>query len=135
GLSDPPSRNQGPFSHDSGKSGRSSELARLPRNSVVSLPCVGFTILRPTVMQFSTAMGCFRPQDRVEWFSMDCLQARCNSTDKTDFRHMRLETPPIAVFQDRAVPPGTRLAGWAALVQALAVSAPVRRLSCVSEQH
>jgi hypothetical protein len=48
---------------------------------------------------------------------------------------MHLETPPTTVFQDRTVPAGTRLVGWAALVQALAVPAPVRRLSCLSEQH
>jgi hypothetical protein len=58
-----------------------------------------------------------------------------NSTTITDFRHMRLETPPIATFQERTIPAGTKLAGWAALVQALAVPAPVRRLSCVSELH
>ena len=28
-----------------------------------------------------------------------------------------------------------RLAGWAALIQALSIKAPVRRPSCVSEQH
>ena len=48
---------------------------------------------------------------------------------------MRLEAAPIAVFQEKTVPDGTRLAGWAALVQALALQAPVRRPSCVSEQH
>lgn len=48
---------------------------------------------------------------------------------------MRRETLPIAVFQDTTVPARTRLVGWAALAQALAVPAPVRRLSCISEQH
>jgi hypothetical protein len=48
---------------------------------------------------------------------------------------MRLAPAPIAVFQDKTVPDGTRLAGWAALVQALALRGPVRRPSCVSEQH
>ena len=48
---------------------------------------------------------------------------------------MRLETAPIAVFQEKTVPAGSRLAGWAALVHALAIAAPVRRPGCVSEQH
>jgi hypothetical protein len=52
-----------------------------------------------------------------------------------DFRHMRLETRPTTIFQDRSIPAGAKLTGWAALIQALGVSAPARRLSCVSEQH
>lgn len=48
---------------------------------------------------------------------------------------MRLASGPIDVFQEKTVPDGTRLAGWAALIQALALGAPVRRPSCVSEQH
>jgi hypothetical protein len=48
---------------------------------------------------------------------------------------MRLEPIPIAIFQEKTVPDGTRLAGWAALVQAFALQGPVRRPSCVSEQH
>ena len=48
---------------------------------------------------------------------------------------MRLAPPPITVFQEKTIPDGTRLAGWAALVQALALRAPVRRPSSVSEQH
>jgi hypothetical protein len=48
---------------------------------------------------------------------------------------MRLRPAPVAVFQEKTVPAGTRLAGWAALVQALALRAPVRRLSCVSERY
>jgi hypothetical protein len=48
---------------------------------------------------------------------------------------MRLESAPITVFQENTVPGGTMLAGWAALVHALAIPAPVRRLSCVSEKH
>ncbi|MEP6715834.1 MAG: Fic family protein [Terriglobia bacterium] len=47
---------------------------------------------------------------------------------------MRLETAPIAIFHEKTVPDGAKLAGWAALVRALAISAPVRRPSCVSEQ-
>jgi hypothetical protein len=41
----------------------------------------------------------------------------------------------MAVFQEKTVPASARLAGWAALVQALALQGPVRRPSCVSEQH
>ena len=48
---------------------------------------------------------------------------------------MRLELPPISVFQERSVPAGTKLAGWAALVHELGVLAPVRCPSCVSGQH
>ncbi len=40
----------------------------------------------------------------------------------------------MAIFQEKTVPSETRLAGWAALVQAFAISAPLRRPSCVSEQ-
>lgn len=38
-------------------------------------------------------------------------------------------------FQENALPDGTKLAGWAALVHALSVNAPVRRPSCVSDKH
>lgn len=41
----------------------------------------------------------------------------------------------MAVFQERTIPDTTRLAGWAALVSAFNVRAPVRRPSCVSGQH
>ena len=42
-------------------------------------------------------------------------------------------TPPT--FANETVPDGARLAGYAALVSALEVQAPVRSLSCVSEGH
>jgi len=48
---------------------------------------------------------------------------------------MKPDPAPIIVFQEKSVPHGTRLAGWAALVHALAILGPVRRPSCVSEQH
>src|ERR1017187_10676096 len=48
---------------------------------------------------------------------------------------MRLELAPIAIFQEKTVPDGARLAGWAALVHALALPVPVRRPTCVSEHH
>jgi len=48
---------------------------------------------------------------------------------------MRLAADPTATFQEKTVPRGARLAGWAALVNALAIPGPVRRPSCVSEQH
>jgi hypothetical protein len=47
--------------------------------------------------------------------------------------HLKLETP--INFQGESVPQGMQLAGWAALVQALGLQAPVRRPSCVSEKH
>ena len=48
---------------------------------------------------------------------------------------MKLEGAPTTVFQEMRVPDGTRLTGWAALVQGLGVAAPVRRPSCVSKQY
>jgi hypothetical protein len=48
---------------------------------------------------------------------------------------MQIETGPIAVFQESTVPAGTKLVGWAAIVRACAIAAPVRQPSCVSEQH
>lgn len=48
---------------------------------------------------------------------------------------MKLDLATPAVFQERSLPPVTRLAGWSALVQALRISAPVRHPSCVSEQY
>src|ERR1700691_938296 len=48
---------------------------------------------------------------------------------------MRIALTPIAIFQDKTVPDRTRLAGWAALVQALSLRRPVRRPCVVSEQH
>lgn len=51
-----------------------------------------------------------------------------------DFR----PTPPpdtSLAFQDRLVPNGTRLTGWAALVHGLGLAAPVRTASAVAETH
>lgn len=48
---------------------------------------------------------------------------------------MQLDFAEANYFQGEPLPDGTKLIGWAALVQALAVKAPVRRLSCVSEKH
>jgi hypothetical protein len=48
---------------------------------------------------------------------------------------MQLDPAPITIFQEKTLPNGTRLAGLAALVHAFAVPGPVRRPSCVSEQH
>jgi hypothetical protein len=39
------------------------------------------------------------------------------------------------IFQEKMVPAGTRLAGWAWLVQSFSARAPVRRPSAVSDQH
>ena len=47
--------------------------------------------------------------------------------------HIDFEKP--LSFQDKTVPKGTQLAGWAALVHALGLRAPVRRPGCVSEKH
>lgn len=48
---------------------------------------------------------------------------------------LRIETDPVRVFQEKTVPAGAKLAGWAALVRAFNVPAPVRHPSAVSEQH
>src|SRR5437016_3996605 len=48
---------------------------------------------------------------------------------------MTPDSRPPLIFQDQNVPRGSKLAGWAALVHTLAVLAPVRRPSCISEQH
>lgn len=48
---------------------------------------------------------------------------------------MQIETGQLTVFQERSVPAGSKLAGWAALVRAFNIQAPVRHASCVAEQH
>ena len=48
---------------------------------------------------------------------------------------MQIETGLLAVFQERSVPTGSKLAGWATLVRAFNIQAPVRHPSCVSEQY
>lgn len=48
---------------------------------------------------------------------------------------MRLNLAPITAFQESVVPDDTRLVGWAGLVQALSIKAPVRRPNCVSDRH
>lgn len=48
---------------------------------------------------------------------------------------MKLDLSPEPIFQEKSLPDGTRLVGWAALVQALALVAPVRRPTCASGQH
>jgi hypothetical protein len=42
---------------------------------------------------------------------------------------------PPSTFQEETVPADARLAGWAALVRELRISAPVRHRSCVSNQY
>ena len=48
---------------------------------------------------------------------------------------MRHKSKAGAVFQERTIPAGCRLAGWSLLAQELAVAAPLRGLSCISDQH
>jgi len=48
---------------------------------------------------------------------------------------MDLRLEPTPSFQDRVVPKGARLAGWAALVQGLGLATPVRAPSAVAEGH
>jgi Fic/DOC family len=48
---------------------------------------------------------------------------------------MRLNVGEGATFQENVIPAGAKLAGWAALAQALKVAAPVRRPTCVADGH
>jgi hypothetical protein len=48
---------------------------------------------------------------------------------------MKLELAPTRIFQEKTIPAGHILVGWAALVRALAIQAPVRRPGCISDQH
>lgn len=48
---------------------------------------------------------------------------------------MRLEKSQTGVFQGQTISEGLQLAGTSALVHELSIAAPVRRPSCVSEQH
>ena len=48
---------------------------------------------------------------------------------------MKLQRAQPATFQEQAIPQGTRLAGAAALIHEMSVAAPVRRPSCVADQH
>jgi hypothetical protein len=48
---------------------------------------------------------------------------------------MRIENKGINIFQGAPLPEDSRLAGWAALTQVLAVKGPVRNPACVSEKH
>ena len=48
---------------------------------------------------------------------------------------MRIDASDEAYFQDKPVPAGAELAGWAALAQGLGVRAPVREPSCISDRH
>jgi hypothetical protein len=54
---------------------------------------------------------------------------------KQRFRRMRLKQPSFPIFQEKTVPSGAKLAGWAALAHAFAIPAPVRRPCCVSDQY
>jgi len=48
---------------------------------------------------------------------------------------MQIENKGVNVFQGLMVPEESRLAGWAALTQALAVKGPARKPACVSDKH
>ena len=48
---------------------------------------------------------------------------------------MRLPTAALNIFQHKTLPPGTNLAGWAAMVHALSANCPVRHPSCISDGH
>jgi hypothetical protein len=48
---------------------------------------------------------------------------------------MRIENKGVTIFQGTMIPAESRLAGWAALTQALAVKGPVRRPASVSDKH
>ena len=48
---------------------------------------------------------------------------------------MMLKIATNGYFQENPIPQQASLAGWAALVHALKIQAPVRQFSCVSERH
>jgi hypothetical protein len=48
---------------------------------------------------------------------------------------MHLENEGLKTFQELAIPGETRIAGWAALAQALGVKGPVRKPGAVSARH
>ena len=48
---------------------------------------------------------------------------------------MKLQKPLPVTFQEQAIPPNVRLVGAAAIAHELSIAAPVRRPSCVAEQH
>jgi hypothetical protein len=48
---------------------------------------------------------------------------------------MDLRQPITLIFQDRIVPKGSKLAGWGLIVVNLEIPAPVRRSTCISDQH
>ena len=60
-----------------------------------------------------------------------------NQNDATFDTHKAFSTmkETSRTFQDNPVPPDTRLVGWAALVQSLSISIPVRRPSCIANAH
>src|ERR1019366_5897607 len=90
---------------------------------------------------YGAMMACFRPEKLdfdADTDNMNFDTSRINAAVfdlSKGFSTMQIETGLIAVFQEKAVPPGCKLAGWAALVRTLAIAAPVRCPSCVSEQH
>ena len=48
---------------------------------------------------------------------------------------MKLKKPQAPTFQEQVIPADSRIAGAAALVHEFAIAAPVRRPSCVAQQH
>ena len=69
------------------------------------------------------------------WISTSGARLQRFSTGREDSRRVQIETGLLAVFSERSVPAGSKLAGWAALVRSFNIHAPVRHPSCVSEQH
>src|ERR1017187_6861285 len=70
-----------------------------------------------------------------ERFSTLKPNLECFSTVVKVFRHMRPKSTGGAVFQERTVPAGSKLVGWSLLAHHLGIPAPVRKPSCVSDQH
>ena len=57
-------------------------------------------------------------------FSTYGVTENCNSTSVRGFRHMQI-TSTTMIFANETVPEGTMLAGYAALIYALKVEAPL----------
>lgn len=66
-------------------------------------------------------------------FSINISKKVHFSTLMSGNRSVNTKTPDYVQYEQ--VPWGTRIAGWAAIVQTLGVDAPLRRFACISEKH
>ena len=67
------------------------------------------------------------------WFSTEGAFIGVISTGKRNFR--RRPNTRVPVFQEMTEPSDAKLVGWAALAQQFDIQGPLRRPSCIAEQH